>query len=68
MGGTAIVVARVVIDGKWFLIIAADSKSNYVDGQGPANICKIDPMKRGLLLLAGYRQEVQHYNSSGARI
>jgi hypothetical protein len=53
-----------VIDGKWFLIIAADSKSSYIDvsGSAPATVCKIEPTKRGLLLLAGYRQEFQHYS------
>jgi hypothetical protein len=59
---TAVVVARVVIDGRWYLIIAADSKAQYIDGQGSPTVCKIQPTKVGLFAVSGYVREFGHYD------
>jgi bifunctional DNA-binding transcriptional regulator/antitoxin component of YhaV-PrlF toxin-antitoxin module len=59
---TSIVVIRGVIGSKWVVLIAADSKSQYIRGQGPATTCKIEPLKRGFLILTGYRTDFKSFS------
>jgi hypothetical protein len=54
--------AIVVVHGKGYVIVAADSKAIYIDGHGPATDCKIETLNHGLFAVAGYRTDFKRYS------